>query len=92
MIEHRQRARPLVREVGEMTTTSGAASRSIPLPMPHLNLTYEALHPTTYRLHPFPTALPATEELERQTRKNPTAEAVRFLVCALKQVLVSPND
>ena len=48
MIEHQQRARPLVGEVNRLLIASGAASRSIPLLMPHLNLTYEALHPTAY--------------------------------------------
>ena len=46
MIEHQQRARPLVHEIKAKHFLSGAASRSVPLLMPHLNLTYGVLHPT----------------------------------------------
>ncbi len=45
MIEHQQWARPLVHEIKATDFLSGAASRSVPLLMPHLNLTYEALQP-----------------------------------------------
>jgi len=48
MIEHRELARLLVREIKAGKLVSGAASRCFQLPMTHHNLTYEALHPTAY--------------------------------------------